>query len=84
MIYLFTSDDVQEVSKLFNVHCTYWAMLFKSLNFVYKLKKIIALKRSLHELIRSSKCDENSEDFVKNVRFGYICYRTFLSFGWSK
>lgn len=84
MIYLFTSEDVEEVSKLFNIHCTYWSMLLKSLNFAFKVKEIIALKDSIKEIMEMGEFDENSKDFVKNVRMGDTSFKMFLGSAWLK
>lgn len=59
-------------------------MLLKTLNFGFKVKEIIELKKSLEELIKSGNFDENCEDFVKNVKLGYISYKAFIYLAWLK
>lgn len=83
-IYLFTSDDVETISKVFNIYLTYLGLLFKTINFAFKFKKIIALKSSLNELITFGKFDEKSDRFLKGVKRGYKCYKALLFSAWIR
>lgn len=58
--------------------------MFKCVNFAFKVKEIKVLKRSLDDLLKTGGFDEQSDDFVKNVRRGYNSFRGFLCAGSGK
>lgn len=80
-INLFASQNVKTLSNLFNIYCSYWALILKTINFIYRFREISALKDSLHQLIITGEFDENADNFVKKVKQGYMAYRSLLFSG---
>ena len=79
---MFSSNDVEEISKLFNSYCTYVAMFLKSLNFMFRFKNIIALRKTLNDIIESCHLDGNDPRFLHYIKRGLTCYKAELFAAW--
>lgn len=78
------AESLAEVSELFSTYCTFSATLLKTLNFLYKFHKIVALKDSILKICKDEGFDENSKEFVKDIKRGLFGYKTLLTLGMIK
>lgn len=72
-IYIFKLNDVAELSKLLKMCITYVALFLKSMNFVWKFRKIASLEKSLETLFQRSACEwhcriEKTFPYVNRIR----------------
>lgn len=85
VIFTFFTENLEDFAEIFGMAATYAAMMFKWINFFYKLKSV---KKSVETLIRllEFSADERwkSRDEIKSqVAFGYKVYKAFWFTAWT-
>lgn len=81
-IIILSPINLEEISRVLTIYFTYIALMFKSVTFMFNIKEIIKLKKSLKNVIESGNFDENSDDFIKDVRAARNTYLALFYSGW--
>lgn len=83
-IYLFMAESVAEITEVFNIYCSITATVLKTMNFLVRFRKIMALKETVRSVCKDEGLDDTSKEFLKDANRGYNSYRSLLALGWFK
>lgn len=81
VFYIFNFKDLRELSDCMSTFLTNFALLFKTINFMLKIEKILQLVEELKLIVKFCENRKQSNEHVKKlVKEGWMTFKIFCSF----